>query len=173
GAARFGWPGWLHLPALGVASADAFLLGPAGRFADRVRHLVLPLATLSLIGVAGTTRYVRAAILDIRHREFVRTAHAKGLGPRVVLLRHVLRNALIPVITLLGLSLPMLFSGAVFVEVIFGWPGMGRVMVEAVGTRDYPVVMATTAIFGALVVLGNGLADMLYTVADPRLRESA
>ena len=134
--------------------------------------LLLPLATLSAIGAAGAARYVRAAILDVRGREFVRTAHAKGLRPSVVLLRHVLRNALIPIITLLGLSLPMLFSGAVFVEVIFGWPGMGRVMVDAVGSRDYPVVMATTAIFGALVVAGNGLADLLYAVADPRLQAS-
>jgi peptide/nickel transport system permease protein len=86
-----------------------------------------------------------------------------------VALRHVLRNALLPVITLLGLSLPALFSGTVFVEVIFAWPGMGRVMVDAVGGRDYPVVMATTAIFAALVVIGNLLADMLYSVADPRV----
>ncbi len=172
GAARFGWPPWLQLPAMGVASANAEFLSPAGRLSDRMRHLVLPLVTLSAIGAAGTARYVRAAILDIRGREFVRTARAKGLRPSVVLLRHVLRNALIPIITLLGLSLPMLFSGAVFVEVIFGWPGMGRVIVDAVGSRDYPVVMATTAIFGALVVAGNSLADVLYAVADPRLKES-
>jgi len=170
-AARFGWPGWLQLPALGVASLDAPFLSPAGRVADRVRHLILPLTTLSLLGMAGTARYVRAAILDVRGREFVRTATAKGLPWLTVLLRHVLRNSLLPIVTLLGLSLPMLFSGTVFVEVIFGWPGMGRVMVDAVGSRDYPVVMATTAIFGALVILGNGISDFLYTVVDPRLRD--
>jgi peptide/nickel transport system permease protein len=170
-AARFGWPGWLQLPALGVASLDAPFLSPAGRVADRVRHLILPLTTLSLLGMAGTARYVRAAILDVRGREFVRTATAKGLPRLTVLLRHVLRNSLLPIVTLLGLSLPMLFSGTVFVEVIFGWPGMGRVMVDAVGSRDYPVVMATTAIFGALVILGNGISDFLYTVVDPRLRD--
>jgi peptide/nickel transport system permease protein len=173
GAARLGWPSWLQLPALGVASLDAPFLTGAGRALDRLRHLVLPLATLSLIGAAGTARYVRSAVLEVRGREFVRTARAKGLPSRRVLLLHVLRNSLIPVVTLLGLSLPILFSGTVFVEVIFGWPGMGRVMVDAVGGRDYPVVMATTAIFGALVVAGNILADVLYTVVDPRMRETA
>jgi peptide/nickel transport system permease protein len=171
GATRLGWPAWLQFPALGIASADAPFLSPAGRVADRLRHLVLPLATLSLLGIAGTARYVRAAILEVGEREFVRTARAKGIPRLPVLLRHVLRNALIPIVTLLGLSLPMLFSGTVFVEVIFGWPGMGRVMVDAVSARDYPVVMATTAIFGALVVAGNALADVLYVVADPRLQD--
>ena len=173
GSVQMGWPAWLHLPALGISSLSAPFLSPGARLADRLRHLVLPLATLSLIGAAGTARYVRSAVLETRQREFVRTARAKGLAPRVVVLRHILRNSLLPVITLLGLSLPMLFSGAVFVEFVFGWPGMGRVMVEAVGARDYPVVMATTAIFGALVVTGNAAADLLYAVADPRLADSS
>lgn len=171
GAARGGWPGWLQLPALGVASLDAEFLSPVGRVMDRARHLVLPLATLGLLGIAGTARFVRAAALEVGHLPYIRTARAKGLGGFVVARRHVLRNALIPVITLLGLSLPMLFSGTVFVEVIFAWPGMGREMVSAVGARDYPVALATTAIYGALVVLGNLAADLLYAVADPRLRE--
>ncbi len=151
----------------------ADFLTPGARFADRLRHLALPLVTLGAIGAAGTARYVRGALLDVRGRAFVRTARAKGLFPLRIELRHVLRNALLPVITLLGLSLPALFSGTVFVEVIFAWPGMGRVMVDAVGARDYPVVMATTAIFAILVVLGNLLADLLYAVADPRLRRAA
>ncbi len=170
GAARFGWP---VLPAIGLESANASFLSPGARFIDRARHFILPFATLAVLGAAGTARYVRSAVLEVRDREFTRTARAKGLAPAPVLLHHVLRNALIPVITLLGLSLPMLFSGAVFVEVIFAWPGMGRVMVDAVASRDYPVVMATTAIFGALVVAGNALADVLYAMADPRLRRSA
>lgn len=170
GAARLGWPGWLQLPAMGVTGLDAEFLSPWGRLVDRVRHLVLPLATLSVIGAAGHARYVRGAVLDVRDLDFVRTAYAKGLPRLAVELRHVLRNALLPVITLLGLSLPALFSGMVFIEVIFAWPGMGRVMVDAVIARDYPVVMATTAIFAVLVVLGNLLADLLYAVADPRLR---
>jgi peptide/nickel transport system permease protein len=173
GAARFGWPGWLRLPAMGVAGLDADFLPPTARLLDRLEHLILPLTTLALIGVAGTARYVRGAVLDVRELDFVRTARAKGLRPAAVTLRHVLRNALLPIVTLLGLSLPALFSGAVFVEVIFAWPGVGREMVTAVAARDYPVVTAATAVFGALVVLGNLLADLLYAAADPRLRRTA
>ncbi|MDH3459029.1 MAG: ABC transporter permease [Gemmatimonadota bacterium] len=170
GAARFGWPEWLQFPALGVAGLDADFLSPWDRVVDRLRHLALPLATLGAIGIAGTARFVRGAVLDVRGSGFVRTARAKGLAPATVETRHVLRNGLLPVITLLGLSLPALVSGTVFVEVVFAWPGMGRVMVAAVGARDYPVVMAATALFAVLVVLGNLLADLLYAVADPRLR---
>jgi len=172
-AARYGWPAWIRLPALGVTSIDAEFLSPAGRLIDRLRHLTLPLITLGAIGVAGTARFVRGSVLDARGHPFVRTARAKGIAPVAIELRHILRNALLPIITLLGLSLPALFSGTVFVEVIFGWPGMGRVMVDAVGGRDYPVVMATTAIFAMLVVLGNLLADLLYGAADPRIGRRA
>jgi peptide/nickel transport system permease protein len=166
-ASRSGWP--IQLPAIGVQGLDAEFLSPWGRFVDRLRHLVLPLTTLSVIGAAGTARYVRGAVLDVRSQDFVRTAEAKGLPPVHIQLRHILRNALLPVITLLGLSLPALFSGTVFVEVIFAWPGMGRVMVDGVIARDYPVVMATTVVFAGLVVVGNLIADLLYGVADPRL----
>lgn len=171
-AARWQWPAWIQLPAMGVAGLDADFLSPWGRLVDRLRHLTLPLATLTAIGAAGAARYVRGAVLDVRDLQFVRTARAKGLPATSVQVRHILRNALLPLITLLGLSLPALFSGTVFVEVIFAWPGMGRVMVAAVGARDYPIVMATTAIFAVLVVVGNLLADMLYAWADPRLRRS-
>lgn len=171
-ASRMGWPAWLQFPALGVQALDAEFLGPWDRAVDRLRHLILPVLTLGAIGAAGAARFVRGAVLDVRGLEFVRTASAKGLTWPLIEFRHVLRNALLPVITLLGLSLPALFSGTVFVEVIFAWPGMGRVIVEAVGARDYPVVMATTAIFAVLVVLGNMLADLLYVMADPRLRKS-
>jgi len=171
-AARHGWPAWLQLPAMGVSAVDAEFLSPWGRVMDRARHLVLPLATLGAIGAAGTARYVRGSVIEALAHPFIRTARAKGLPSWLVERRHVLRNALMPVITLLGLSLPALFSGMVFVEVIFAWPGVGRVMVDAVGARDYPVVMATTAIFAMLVVVGNLLADLLYVVVDPRLRRS-
>ncbi len=172
-AARNGWPQWLQFPAMGVAGLNADFLSPWQRLVDRLRHLVLPLTTLSLIGAAGTARYVRGALLDVRSLDYVRTARAKGLTPVAVELRHVLRNGLLPVVTLLGLALPALFSGTVFVEVIFAWPGIGREMVGAVGARDYPVVMASTAVFASLVVLGNLLADLLYTAVDPRLRRPA
>lgn len=170
GAARFGWPAWLQFPAMGAAGLDADFLTPGQRLLDRLEHLVLPLTTLSLLGIAGTARYVRGAAIDVRQQDYVRTAIAKGLPTPTVVRRHVLRSALLPVVTLLGLSLPALFSGTVFVEVIFAWPGMGRELVGAVSARDYPVVMAATAVFGALVVLGNLLADLLYAAVDPRLR---
>ena len=161
------------LPAFGAAGFDADFLTGWSRVADRLRHLALPLATLTLIGVGGTARFVRGAMLDVRGAPYVAIAWAKGLSPAQVTLRHVLRNALIPVLTLLGLSLPALFSGAVFIEAIFAWPGVGRIMVEAVGARDYPVIMAATAVSATLVILGNLLAEGLTIWADPRVRASA
>lgn len=158
------------LPAFGAAGFDADYLTGAARFADRLRHLALPLVTLTLIGVGGAARFVRGAMLDVAREPFVRTAHAKGLSPWRVAARHILRNALTPIVVLLGLSLPALFSGAVFVEAVFAWPGVGRVLVEAVQARDYPVVMAATAVSAALVVLGNLLADVLAAWLDPRVR---
>jgi peptide/nickel transport system permease protein len=162
---------WLRaLPAFGAAGFDADFLTGWDRLLDRLRHLALPLATLTLIGIGGTARYVRGAMLDVKGAPYVTVAQAKGLSPVQVTVRHVLRNALIPVLTLLGLSLPALFSGAVFIEAIFAWPGVGRIMVEAVGARDYPVIMAATAVSAILVVLGNLLAEGLAAWADPRLR---
>jgi peptide/nickel transport system permease protein len=162
---------WLRaLPAFGSAGFDADFLSGWGQVLDRIRHLALPLATLTLIGIGGVARYVRGAMLDVRGAPYVTVAQAKGLSPVQVTIRHVLRNALIPVLTLLGLSLPALFSGAVFIEAIFAWPGVGRIMVEAVGARDYPVIMAATAVSALLVVLGNLLAEVLAAWADPRLR---
>ncbi len=158
------------LPAFGAAGFDADFLTGWSRVVDRFRHLALPLATLTLIGIGGTARFVRGAMLDVKGAPHVAIARAKGLSPRQVTIRHVLRNALIPVLTLLGLSLPALFSGAVFIEAIFAWPGVGRIMVEAVGARDYPVIMAATAVSASLVVVGNLLAEALAAWADPRLR---
>jgi peptide/nickel transport system permease protein len=160
------------LPSFGAAGYDADFLSGWEQMVDRLRHLALPLLTLTLIGIGGTARYVRGAMLDVQGAPYVAIARAKGLSARQVTLRHVLRNALIPVLTLLGLSLPALFSGAVFIEAIFAWPGVGRIMVDAVGARDYPVIMAATAVSAALVVLGNLLAELLAVWADPRLRVS-
>jgi peptide/nickel transport system permease protein len=158
------------LPASGATGFDADFLSPADRLADQLRHLTLPLATLTLVGMGGTARFVRGAMLDVAGAPFVTVARAKGLSEWRVTLRHVLRNALIPILTLLGLSLPALFSGAVFIEAIFAWPGVGRVLVEAVQARDYPVVMAATAVSATLVVLGNLMAEVLVSLADPRVR---
>lgn len=161
------------LPAFGASGLDADFLAPGARLIDTLRHLALPLATLTLIGIAGTARFVRAAMLDVQGEAFVTVAAAKGISGRRVRFRHVLRNALVPVVTLLGLSLPALFSGAVFVEAIFAWPGVGRVLVEAVQARDYPVVMAATAVSAILVVTGNLFAEWLAALTDPRLRETS
>ena len=147
-------------------------LGFWGRVADRLHHLVLPALTLTLLSAAGIARYQRSAMLDVIHEDYIRTARAKGLGERGVVLRHALRNALLPVITLLGLAFPVLLGGAVFVEKVFAWPGMGLLAVNAIATRDYPLVLAAAVIGGVMVALGNLLADLLYAVADPRLREA-
>jgi peptide/nickel transport system permease protein len=158
------------LPAFGAAGIDADYLSGGAWLADRLRHLALPLATLTLVGIGGAARFVRGAMLETLEQPFITTARAKGLTPAAVVGRHALRNAATPVVTLLGLSLPALFSGAVFIEAVFAWPGVGRVLVEAVQGRDYPVVMAATAVSAVLVVAGNLLADVLAAWLDPRLR---
>jgi len=165
------WARWL--PAFGAAGLDSDYLSGGAWAIDRLRHLALPLATLTLIGIGGAARFVRGAMLEALSQPFITTARAKGLTPRRVVGHHALRNALSPVVTLLGLSLPALFSGAVFVEAVFAWPGVGRVLVEAVQARDYPVVMAATAVSAVLVVAGNMLADTLAGWVDPRVRSSA
>ena len=141
--------------------------------ADFAWHLTLPALTLGLVGAAATARYQRAAMLEVVRQEFVRTARAKGLRERRVLLRHALRNALLPLITLFGLTFPFLLTGAVLVETVFAWPGMGRLAVTAILQRDYPIVTAAALVASVMVVLGNLLADALYGVADPRIRVRA
>ena len=153
------------LPSFGSRGFDADFLPPAARLADALRHLALPLATLTLVGLGGTARFVRGAMRDVQHAPFITVARAKGITEGRVTRHHILRTALVPVVTL--------FSGAVVIEAIFAWPGVGRVLVEGVQARDYPVVMAATAVSALLVVAGNLLADVLAAVVDPRLREPA
>jgi peptide/nickel transport system permease protein len=162
------WPIWF--PASGMTSVDHAFMGPWERVVDRIRHLVLPSLTLALVLAAGIARYARGSMLEVLGQDYIRTARAKGLPERTVIFKHALRNALIPVITLLGLYLPLLFSGTVFVEVVFSWPGMGKLIVDAIGQRDYPLIMAGTFVFGVIVVIGNLVADILYSVVDPRIR---
>jgi peptide/nickel transport system permease protein len=131
---------------------------------------VLPSLTLALLSAAGIARYQRSALLDVLPQDFVRTARAKGLGERAVVLKHALRNALLPVITLLGLSLPALVGGTFFVEKVFSWPGMGYVAANAIAARDYDLVTGTVIVGGIMVAVGSLLADLLYAAADPRLR---
>ena len=160
------------LPSFGASGVDADFLGAGGRILDRLRHLVLPLVTLTMIGVGGAARFVRAAMREARDAPYLVVARSKGIGRARTVFRHQLRNALVPVVTLLGLSLPALFSGTVFVEAIFAWPGVGQLMVQGVQARDYPVVMAAATVSAVLVVLGNLLADILVGVVDPRTRRS-
>lgn len=161
------------LPAFGAAGVDAEFLDRSARLMDRLRHLALPLATLTLIGLGANARFVRAAMRELAGAPFLVSARARGLPERRVTARHQLRSALGPVVTILGLSLPAIFSGAVFVEAIFAWPGVGEVLVQAVQARDYPVVMAAATISAVLVVLGNLLAETLAAVVDPRVRDAA
>lgn len=160
------------LPAFGAQGLDADFLPPGARLLDRLRHLALPCLTLTLIGVGGALRFIRGALLDVRGEAFVTAARARGLTAAAVSRRYLLANALGPVMTLLGLSLPALFSGAIFVEGIFAWPGVGQVLIQGVAARDYPVVMAAATVSALLVVAGNLLADLLRTLVDPRLRDA-
>jgi peptide/nickel transport system permease protein len=141
-----------------------------GRVADRLHHLVLPALSLGLVAAAYTARHQRSAMLEVVHQDFIRAARARGLRDRAVLFRHALRNALSPTLTLAGLALPVLLSGSVLVETVFGWPGMGRLAADAIGRRDYPLVTAAAILAAVLVVLGNLLADLAARALDPRLR---
>ncbi|HEX2221694.1 MAG TPA: ABC transporter permease [Candidatus Limnocylindria bacterium] len=137
---------------------------------DVAWHMVLPVSSLAIQQIAGWSRYVRAKMLEVLQQDYVRTARAKGLASNRVTYKHALRNALIPVITLFGLTLPGLLSGAVITETIFSWPGLGQLGVQAVETRDYPLVLAFVMVGAFGVVVGNLLADVLYGLADPRIK---
>jgi peptide/nickel transport system permease protein len=164
---------WLKNPLTGASllpSGGILSIGTPFSVGDAVRHLVLPVATGALGWVAWYSRFLRSSMLDVIHQDYLRTARAKGLSERLVIYKHALRNALIPLVTLFALDLPYLFSGAVFIETIFAWPGMGRLYYQAALQRDYPVLMAVLIIGAALIILSNLLADILYAVLDPRIR---
>lgn len=137
---------------------------------DRLHHLVLPAAIISLNYVAATMRYTRAAMLEVLGQDYVRTARAKGLVERLVVGRHALRNALLPVITIIGSYLPNLLGGAVFIESIFSWPGMGRLYLDGVESRDYPLIMGMTLVLAVAILIANLVTDVAYAIADPRIR---
>jgi len=147
-------------------------LSPLAQLGDRLWHLILPAVTLGMVGAGYVAQHQRTAMLEALRQDFVRTARAKGL-PRRRIVRHALRNALLPTIAILGLALPVVLSGAVLVETVFAWPGMGKLAVNAILQRDYPVVTATAIIAAAMVVLGNVVADVLARLADPRVGEPA
>jgi len=159
--------GWL--PTSQTRSLDYELLSTSGKIADRLGHLVLPVFVLGVASAAGTARYMRNQLLEVLSEEYVLAARARGLPETSVILKHALRNALIPIVTLYGLALPFLLGGAVLIEKVFAWPGMGLLAVEAIGARDYPIILATSMMAAVLVVLGNLLADIAYALVDPRV----
>jgi len=155
--------GWLP-------SGGMYELGEEGNPLDLLRHLVLPVMVLALVITAIWSRYSRSAFLEVMHQDYMRTAKAKGLRPRERLLRHAAPNALKPLIALLGVELPALFSGALVTETIFGWPGMGRLFVDALNMKEYPILMGMIMFTAMFVIVGNLLADIIIALIDPRVR---
>ena len=163
---------WPILPAGNIV--DPVLhdyMGPSAALVDRLRHLVLPVLSLTLLTMAGISRYQRAAMLEVLPSDYIRTARAKGLPEREIIWRHALRTALAPMITMLGLLLPALLGGALFIEKVFSWPGMGMLAANAIAARDYDLVTATVIVGSFMVVIGNVVADVLHVAIDPRIRE--
>lgn len=156
------------LPAL--PSGGTHTLGTGGDIFDRLRHLIMPTIVLAFAQTAVWTRYIRSQMIEILRQDYMRSAEAKGLKDHIVTFRHGLRNALLPLVTLLALDIPNLFSGAVIVESIFSWAGIGRLIVDATFQRDYTVIMGTVVIISFLTIIANLLADVAYAVLDPRIR---
>ncbi len=164
---------WPLFPTNQMRSDRAHLLPPLEQATDVLHHLALPVLILGIAECGAIVRFVRNGLLDVLSQDYIRTARAKGLAPLRVLWVHALRNALIPLVQRLGLSLPYLLSGTLVIEVIFSWPGVGFAVFQAMLQRDYPVILAATAMTGALVAGGNLLADLLHAWLDPRVRDAA
>jgi peptide/nickel transport system permease protein len=178
----FSGPGLNILPAGGMTEtrlsppfgSDAywqyFAANPGTAIVDILRHLILPVFTLVVVNIAGDSRFIRSSMLEALGQDYVRTAKAKGLPARVVIFKHALRNALLPVVTNIGLEIPFLFTGAIVTETIFSWPGIGRMTIEATRSFDYPTLMGLLLITSILVVLANLIADIMYAIVDPRIQ---
>ncbi|MDQ2653938.1 MAG: ABC transporter permease [Chloroflexota bacterium] len=164
-ALKFKEWGFPALPVGGMTDARS-----GGDFLDRVKHLILPVAALSLVQIGSWAAFFRSSMLETLSQEYIRTARSKGLPERTIMYLHAFKNAFLPLITIVGLALPGLLGGALFIETIFAWPGMGRLTYEAVGRRDYTMIMATTLMFSVLTMLSNLIADVLYATLDPRIR---
>lgn len=169
GASAIAAPEWLRLPAFGVESPGGLTTG-FDRWLDRARHALLPLLVLALPGAAGVARYARQTVMDASRAPHVAAATARGLPRSRVERRHVWRTALTPLVVLFGLTLPGVIAGSVFVEQVFAWPGLGRTMLTAIASRDYPVVLALTVLYAAAVIAANLLADLVLLQLDPRMR---
>jgi len=181
------WLGWMLIIIFAVSTKQwhpfglqlpyfpsdaAYENGKEADIANRIYHLVLPVTVLSVVSVAGWSRFLRSSVLEVLRLDYVRTAWAKGLKQRVVILKHAVRNALIPLVTLITLAIPGLFGGAIVTEGIFSYPGLGSLYLDAIAGYDWPVVMAYLLVVTTLTILSNILADVLYAVADPRIRYS-
>lgn len=160
------------LPISGLTSMDYAQLSPWGKICDLARHLALPILVYTIGGLAGMSRYMRACMLEVLRQDYILTARAKGLSEGAVIWRHALRNALLPVITLLGLSVPGLIGGSVIIESIFALPGLGQLFYAAVMARDYTMIMGNLVLGAVLTLAGNLLADICYGLADPRIRST-
>ena len=154
-----------------LPGSGMYTLGAPFSLIDRIEHLILPVTMLAFVSAAGYMRYLRSSMLDVINEDYVRTARAKGARERIVIFKHAMRNALIPLVTLIGLDLPSLFGGALFTETIFAWPGIGRLYFTAALKTDYPVVMAVLIIYSALII-SSLLVDVIYAILDPRIRLS-
>lgn len=169
--------GWFYLPPGNAVGARDYVIPWLGNvqaksFTDQLLRMIMPVSVLTMIGVSTWSRFVRSSMLEVMRQDYVRTARAKGLLERVVIMKHALRNALIPFITLVVFELPGIFGGAILTETIFNWPGMGRLYFDALGRNDYPVAMAYLSITAVLTVIATLLRDILYTTVDPRVRLS-
>jgi len=162
--------GWL--PISGLKSLNYDYLPATVQIWDRISHLILPIFISAFGGLAGLSRYMRSNMLEVIRQDYITTAKAKGLSSRTVIFKHALRNALLPVITILGLSIPGLIGGSVIFETIFAIPGMGQLFYASVMSRDYPVIMGILVIGAVLTLFGNLIADVSYALADPRIREA-
>jgi len=158
------------LPISGIQSVGIEELGPMGRAWDIARHLVLPVSLSAFTGLAAMSRYSRSSMLEVVRQDYIRTARAKGLSEARVIIRHALRNALMPIVTLIGLMVPALIGGSVIFETIFAIPGMGKLFFESAMSRDYPTIMGVLFIGAMLTLIGNLTADVLYAIVDPRVR---
>ena len=162
------WLGWL--PISGLVSFNFENLSLFGKVLDLAKHLILPLIVSTLGSFAVLSRYIRSGMLDVLKQDYIKTAYAKGLSKKQVIFNHALKNALLPLITIIGLSIPGLIGGSFIIETIFSYPGMGRLGYDAIMARDYPVIMGIGVISAFLTLLGNIIADVLYSAADPRIR---
>jgi peptide/nickel transport system permease protein len=166
-AVKLGW-----LPLFGMLSDNYAELSTTGKIWDVFLHSLMPIACETYASLAYYSRFVKSNLEEVVRQDYIRTARAKGVGPTRVMVHHALRNTLIPLVTLLGLTLPALLSGAVILEQIFTWPGMGRLLFESIRERDYPTIMGLTLMFSVLTLAGQLLADFLYSLVDPRVTYS-